>query len=148
MDGAWPVVQLISDGIKLFLAVNRQIRALGQVLPDQPVDVLATAPLSRAVRVTEVHLDARVGAQFCIPGHLLALVVNQRLAHRLGNAAKLAGKAFQGRCGGVVRKLSQHHQARVAFHHTPTAERLPAPLMRAPSQCPGNPRSLASGRRT
>jgi hypothetical protein len=37
MDVAWLVVELIGNRIKLRLAVNRQIGALGQVLPDRSV---------------------------------------------------------------------------------------------------------------
>lgn len=119
MDGAWPVVELVSNRIELRLAVNRQIRALGQVLPDQPVDVLAVAALLRAMRVTEVDLDARVGTQLCMPRHLFALVVRQRLAHGLGNAAQLSGKPFQCRGRRGVGQHGQHHQARASFHqHT------------------------------
>lgn len=69
-DGPWWVAELIDDRIYLRLAVDRQIGAHGQVLPDQSVDVRATAALPRAVRVTEIHLHARVRCQLRVPGHL------------------------------------------------------------------------------
>lgn len=119
MDRARPVVELVGNRIELRLAVDRQIVALGKVLPDQPIDVLAAAALPRAVRVAEVHLDSRAGCQLRMPGHLLVLVVRQRLAHRFGNAAQRGGKAFQRRCYGSVGQLGQHHQARAALdQHT------------------------------
>ncbi len=42
------VVKLIGNAVKRLLAVDRQITALGQLLPDQPVDFLSAAPVSRA----------------------------------------------------------------------------------------------------
>jgi len=45
----WAHVQLQCDGIQLFLAVNRQVCALGQVLADQAVDVFVAAALLSAV---------------------------------------------------------------------------------------------------
>ena len=128
VDGAWSAVELIGNRIELRLAVNRQIGALWQVLADQPIDVLAAASLPRAVRITEVNLDARVGAQLCMPGHLFALVVRQRMAHGFGNAAQLGRKAFQCRCGRGVGQLGQYHQARASLnqhaHGRPVASAL------------------------
>ena len=48
-------VQLVGNRIQLLLAAHRQIRALGQVLADQSVDVLIAAALPGAVRVAEVN---------------------------------------------------------------------------------------------
>lgn len=50
---------------------------LGQELPDQPVDVLATGALPRAMRITEEHLNARSCRQTPMFGHLAALVIGQ-----------------------------------------------------------------------
>lgn len=115
VDGARAVVEQIGNGIELLLAVHRQVCALGQELADQPVGVLAGATLPGAVRVTEVHHHARVGGQFGVTRHLLALVVGQGLAHRLSNAAQLGREAFQGRGGRRIGQLDQHHQARAAL---------------------------------
>lgn len=45
---AWPIVDLVGNGIELFLAVSGEIGALGQVLPDQSVGILVGAALPRA----------------------------------------------------------------------------------------------------
>lgn len=111
-DGAWPAVELVGNLIELFLAVDRQIGALGQVLPDQVVDVCANAQLPRAVRVAELDFHARIRCQLRMLGHLLALVIRQHLADGLGNAAQLGRKVLQGR---GVRQLGRHHQARAAL---------------------------------
>ena len=47
-------IQLQSDGVQGFLTMHRQVRALGQVLADQSIDVLIAAALPGAVRVAEV----------------------------------------------------------------------------------------------
>ena len=115
VDGARAVVEQVGNRIELFLAVDRKVRALGQVLADQPVGVLTRASLPWTVRVTEVHHHARVGRQLSVARHLLALVVGQGLAHRLSDAAQLGREAFQGRGGRRIGQLDQHHQARAAF---------------------------------
>lgn len=111
VDRTWPVVELIVNHIELLLAVGRQVGALGQVLPDEPIDVYATAALPQAVRITEVDLDARVGRQLPMPDHLLDPVIGLRLAHRLGNAVQLGRKAFQRLSSRGIGQLGQHHLA-------------------------------------
>ena len=149
VNGPGPAVELVGNRIELLLAVDRQVHALGQILSNEPVDVLETAQMPRAVRVAEVHLHACVGRQLRVPGHLLALVVRQRLAHRLGNAAQLGRKAFQRRsCCGVSELVASITRRELRSTSTPTAERFPAPLMRSPFQCPGKALSFASGGRT
>ena len=51
-------VQAIGNGIQVLLAVLRQVRAFGQVLTNQAIDILVAATLPRAVRVTEVNRHA------------------------------------------------------------------------------------------
>ncbi len=60
VGGARSVVQAVGDAIELFLAVDAQVGALGQVLAQQAVGVLAGAALPGAVRVAEVHPHAGV----------------------------------------------------------------------------------------
>src|SRR5690554_3273798 len=72
VDGARAVVEPVGDRIELFLAVDRQVRALGQVLAQQTVDVLATAPLPRTARVAEVDPDAGGLSQLRVARHFLA----------------------------------------------------------------------------
>ncbi len=115
MHGARSVVEQVGNRIEFLLAVHRQIRALGQVLADQAVGVLAGTALPVAVRVTEVHHHAGVGRQFGVACHLLALVVCQRLAHGFGDAAQLGRETFQGRGGRRIGQLDQHHQAGAAL---------------------------------
>jgi colicin import membrane protein len=89
---ARPVVDLVGDGVELFLAVARQVRALGQVLPHQAVGVFVGAALPRAVRIAEIHGNARALAQLAVAGHLLASVISQRLAQGLGDAQQLVAE--------------------------------------------------------
>ena len=115
VDGARAVVEQVGDRIELLLAVDREVRALGQELADQPVGVLAGAALPGAVRVAEVHHHAGVDCQLGMARHLLALVVGQGLAHGFGNAAQLGGEAFQGGGSRRIGQLDQHDQARAAL---------------------------------
>ena len=70
-------VQLQCNSVEFFLAVYRQVRALGQVLADQAIDVFVTAALPRAVRIAEIGLHARVQRQLPVVAHLLPLVIGQ-----------------------------------------------------------------------
>lgn len=109
-----PVVDLIGHRIEPLLAVDGQVGSLGQVLPEQAVHVLVGAPLPRAVRVAEVHRDARAFAQLLVHRHLPPLVVRHALAHRCGNAQELVREGLQhvGRTRGLeLGEFDQHHQA-------------------------------------
>lgn len=75
--------------------MHRKIGALGQKLAQQPIGVLARAPLPGTVRVAEVHPHARCLGQLPVPGHFLALIVGQRLAQRLCNQVELGRKRRQ-----------------------------------------------------
>ncbi len=119
MRGAGSIVQAVGDGVQFSLGVHGQIGALGQVLPQQPVGVLAGAALPGAVGVAEVHLDARAVGEFPVTRHLLALVVGQAVAHRLGNRIQLGRKTRQrGGCRRVVHLGQQHQTARALDEHT------------------------------
>ena len=53
----WTHVQLKRNGIQFFLAMYRQVSALGQVLADQAINVFVTAALPWAVRITKINSD-------------------------------------------------------------------------------------------
>ena len=89
------VVDFISNRIELLLAVDAQIRPLGQVLAHQAIHVLVGTPLPGAVRVAEVHRYAGLLAELLVHAHLPALVVRHAQAHRLGNAQQLVREALQ-----------------------------------------------------
>ena len=57
-----PGVQAVGDTVKFVLAEDADVGALGQVLSDEPVGVLAGAALPGAVRVAEVDLHAGLGS--------------------------------------------------------------------------------------
>ena len=50
-------IQPMCDGFQLALCIARQIRALGQVLAQQPIGVLIGAALPGAVRIGKEHLE-------------------------------------------------------------------------------------------
>src|SRR5215212_7952506 len=66
------------DGCDRLGAVDAQIGAFWEVLPQQPVGVLIGAALPGAVGVAEVDLDARVDFEARMLGHLGALIPGQR----------------------------------------------------------------------
>jgi len=122
VNGTGPVAELIGDRIKLILAVDRQITALVLVLPNQTIDILRTAPLPKAMRAAKVYIYPRVGCQLCMSGHLLALVIRQRLRHGMGWAML------------KLHRLASTTNRELRSTSTPTAERLLARLMRFLSQ--------------
>lgn len=96
---AGPVVHQVGNGIERILVVHAQVGALGQELAQQAVGVLAAALLPRAVRVAEVHPHASRSGELLVPGHLLALVIGERLTHGLGHLAQLVGERRQRTLG-------------------------------------------------
>ena len=112
----WTHVQLQRDGIQLFLAVYRQVRALGQVLADQAVDVFVTAALPRAVRVAEIDRHAGSLGDLGMPCHLPPLVVGHALAHRQRHAIERGTEALHRRSRRRVVHLHQHQVATGTLH--------------------------------
>ncbi len=72
-----PHIQLEGNGIQLFLAGQRQIRSLGEILANQAIDILVAASLPRAMGITEVDGDASILRDSGMPGHLPSLVIRQ-----------------------------------------------------------------------
>src|SRR6202140_5700058 len=95
-------VEAGGDGIEFVLAVNREVSALWQVLPQQPVGVLAGTALPRAVRIAEVHAHDGGGAELLMAGHFLTLVVGEALPQWGGDRIQFGSEARQGRGGGGV----------------------------------------------
>jgi len=110
-----PVVQQIGDGVQRILLMDTQIGALGQELPQQPVGVLAACTLPGAVRVAEVHTHVRGLCQLPVTGHLLALVIGERLAHGSAHLVELGGEGRKSRFGCGIRHLAQQHQPGAAL---------------------------------
>ena len=108
------VIELPGDGVEVILGVPGQVSAFGQVLAQEPVDVLVAAALPRAVRVGKEHRYAGHFREALMLTHLLALVIGQRLAHRLRYAVEYATEAFKGRQGRRI--LDPHQQDQAASH--------------------------------
>lgn len=75
MDRAWPLVEAIGDRLELLLAVEGQVRALRQVLSEEPMGVLAGAALPGALGVAAGDLDSGLSGQFGMARQLLPLVI-------------------------------------------------------------------------
>lgn len=128
MRRARSAVEAVGDGIQVRLGVHRQVSALGQILAQQSVGVLAGATLPGAVRITEVHSHTGAGGEFGMARHLPALVVV--MLWRTGAAmdcslavkpARADGAVASGICTSNSRRLERSTS-------TPTADLLPAPL--------------------
>src|ERR1035438_10189054 len=74
---AGSVVELAGYPVKVHRAVDREVGALGEVLAQEAVGVLAGAALPRCVRVTEVDVDVGGDAHLFPVAHLWALVPGQ-----------------------------------------------------------------------
>ena len=109
-------IQLQSDGVQGFLTMHRQVRALGQVLADQSIDVLIAAALPGAVRVAEVDRHPGPLGDLGVPRHLPALVVGHALAHRQRHAIERRTEALQRRGRRRVGHLDQHQVAAGTLH--------------------------------
>ena len=93
--GTGSVVHLVGNGVEVVLAVHREVGALGQILAQHPVGVLARASLPGTVRVAEVHLHARALGEGLMSCHLAALVVGQRLAQGCRDGVELGAEGLE-----------------------------------------------------
>ncbi len=109
-------VQLQCNSVEFFLAVYRQVRALGQILADQAIYVFVAAALPRAMGVAEVNCHPGLLGDFSMPRHFSALVVGHALAHRQRHAIERCTEAFHRRGRRRVVHLYQHQVATGTFH--------------------------------
>ena len=128
VDCPGPLVETFRDRIELLLAVDGQVRALGEVLAQEAVGVLAGPPLPGAMRVAAGDLDPGLGGQLGRARHLLPLVVGQRLAQGRGNAVALLGISRQGGGGRGIVPLGQQDPARGPFDQDPHRRAVTRPL--------------------
>lgn len=142
-----PRIEAVGDGVQVRLRRHRQVGALGQVLADQPVGVLAGAALSRAVRVAEVDLTP-VWAVRSAWRVISALVVGQAVAHRFGDRVELGREAGQRRGGAGVVHPGQQHQTAGALDQHADRGGVARSLDKVAVQWPGITRSSTSGGRT
>ncbi len=110
MGGPWSAIEAVGNGVQVSLGVHRQVGALGQILAQQSVGVLAGAALPGAVGVTEVHAHAGVGGELGMAGHLSTLVVRHALAQWRSNRPQLGRQASQGRGGRGIGHLDEQQQ--------------------------------------
>src|SRR5260370_17887182 len=131
-------VEAVGDGIEFVLAVNREVSALWQVLPQQPVGVLAGTALPRTVWIAEVHAHAGGGAELLMAGHFLTLVVGEALAQWGGDRIQFGSEARQGRGGGGGFHLRQQHPATGPLDQHPDGRLVAGALdgVAFPSPCP------------
>src|SRR5690606_889982 len=109
-------VQFVGNRIQLLLAVFRQIRPLGQVLPDQSVDVLVATTLPGTVRVAEVDRHAGLLGDLRMACHLPSLVVGHALARRQRHAIQRRAEPLHSRGRRRIAHLYQHQVAAGALH--------------------------------
>ena len=76
-----PAVHQVGNPTELLVAVDRQVRPLGQELPNKAIGVLVGASLSRAVRNTEIHRNPCICAELLVMANLFAPVIGQRHLH-------------------------------------------------------------------
>jgi len=112
----WTHVQLKRNGIQFFLAMYRQVSALGQVLADQAINVFVAAALPRAVWVTEVDRHTGSLGDLGVLCHFPALVVGHALAHRQRHVIEGGAEALHCRGRRRVVHLHQHQVATSALH--------------------------------
>lgn len=89
-------VQPMGDGVQLALGGARQVRALGQVLAQQPIRVFIRAALSRAVRIGKEHLDREPLGQLLMLGHLFPPIVGQGFPQRSRHMPEVFREALAG----------------------------------------------------
>ena len=138
-------VQAMRDGVQLALRVARQVRALGQVLTQQPIGIFIGAALPRAVRIGKEHPDRESFRQALVLGHLFPAIVRQGFPQQGGHMPEFFFvKPSRALVASVPSILARMTRRVVRSTRVPTADPLRAPLMRSPSQWPGTVRATTS----
>ena len=134
-------VQPMGDGVQVPLGVARQVRALGQVLAQQPVRVFIGAALPGAIRIGKEDLDGEP------LGHLFAPTYVRVLRSRAGMCRSFFVKPARALVALVSVIWARMTRRVVRSARVPTAEPLRDPLRRSHSQWPGTVRrASAAGR--
>ena len=138
----------MGDGVQLTLSVDRQVRALGQVLAQQPVRVFIGAALPGAVWVGKEDLDREALGQLLVFGHLFPSIIGQGFPQQGRHMAKFFGKARSGtRCIGRVH-LGQEHQACGPLHQGADRRAIAGSLDEIAFPVPGTVRVTTSAGRS
>ena len=101
---ARPAVERRGHRGKSCRAVRAQVRALREVLPQQPIRVLVRPTLPWAVRVAEVDLHASVDPQLRMLAQLRSLVPGQGSSQLLGQRLDRALDGAAYRLGAMARE--------------------------------------------
>ena len=121
-------VQPMGDGVQLALGVARQVRALGQVLAQQPIRVLVGAALPRAVGIGKEHPDREPLGQALVLGHLFAPIVRQGFPQQRGHMPEFFGEALAGTRRIRPVHPGQDDQARRPLHQGADGRAIAGPL--------------------
>ena len=105
-SAAGSIVDLLGDGGEVGLVIGDH-RALGQILPVEPVRVLVAGPLPGRVGIGEVDRHRRGQGDLRVLGHLAALVPYQRGLHHPGQL----GEVLDHRVRGGPRRVSRAGRA-------------------------------------
>ena len=81
-------VQAMREGLQLALRVPRQVRALGQVLAQQPIRILVGATLPGAIRIGKENLDGEPLGPLRVLGPLVPSIVRQGFPQQGGHRAE------------------------------------------------------------
>ncbi len=121
-------VQPMGDGVQLALRVARQVRALGQVLAQQPIRILVGAALPGAIRIGKEDLDREPLRQALVLGHLFPSIIGQRFTQQRGHVPEFLGEALAGTRRIRPVHPGQDDQARGPLHQGPDGRPIAGPL--------------------
>jgi hypothetical protein len=60
----------VGDLVEVFLAVDREVKSLGQILPDKAIEVFVSWSLPGAIRGTQVNRHAQAAEKFLVTRHI------------------------------------------------------------------------------
>ena len=101
---AWTLIELAGNPFEFGRGMDREVRAFGEVLTQEPIGVLVRAALPRTGWVTEIHGDVGDNAEGAVLGHLrsLILIPGQRSPQLLGQRPNQGHQRIPDLLGGVA----------------------------------------------
>src|SRR5471032_481940 len=104
------------DRVELGFRVDREVNALREVLPQEPVGIFVRSALPGTLGIAEVNLDIGGQREALVIRHLLAAIPGERPVELVWQLLGVLDERIDDRFCVLARNLRKHHVARVTLN--------------------------------
>ncbi len=131
-------IQPPRDCVQISLGLERQVRALGLLLPQKSIRVLIGPALPRAMRISKVYVETQALRELLMLRHFFASIIRQRFAQRGGDDSEFLRKPVTSTLGIGACQAGQDDQTRGPFHQGADSRAIAGSLDESPFPVPGD----------